>query len=88
MRGFKNKSLFKKSAVVNLGDLKAFVGKEVTRQALIEQGFIRASSGTIKILATGILSSALTFTGVQMSDSARAKILAAGGKVAEIKKAK
>jgi large subunit ribosomal protein L15 len=82
-RGFNN--IFKKEyAVVNLGDLKKFEsGSRVDRQALIDAGLVPSRAQLVKILADGELATALTIVVDKVSDSARKKIEAAGGKVEE-----
>lgn len=71
---------------INLGDLaKHFkAGETVSPATLLEKGRIKRSGGhmpKVKILATGDLSSALTFEKVILSSEARAKIEKAGGTV-------
>lgn len=68
--------------VVRLGDLAALAGKDVTNESLTEAGLIRAGKGPAKVLANGLISVALTFKGVKVSEGAKAKIVAAGGSVA------
>lgn len=67
--------------VVRLSDLEHVRGKEVTAESLTEAGLIRAGKGPAKLLANGDVKQALTVRGVKMSDGAREKILAAGGRV-------
>jgi large subunit ribosomal protein L15 len=56
-------------------------GTEVTQEALVEKGWVKARKGPAKLLATGNLTRAVTVRGVKMSASARERILAAGGRV-------
>jgi large subunit ribosomal protein L15 len=56
---------------------------EVTTESLMQAGLIRARKGPAKLLANGTVARALTVRGVQMSASAKEKILAAGGRVEE-----
>jgi large subunit ribosomal protein L15 len=82
-RGFTN--IFRvENQLVRLGDL-ALVGegKEVTPETLAAAGLIRAGKGPAKLLANGDISHAVTVRGVKMSDGAKAKIVAAGGSVAD-----
>ncbi len=79
-RGFKNPFRVEHQ-VVRLSDLEHVSGKEVTAESLAEAGLIRAGKGPAKLLANGEVKHALTVRGVKMSDGAREKILAAGGRV-------
>lgn len=79
-RGFKNPFRVEHQ-VVRLSDLEHVSGKEVTAESLAEAGLIRAGKGPAKLLANGEVTQALTVRGVKMSDGAREKILAAGGRV-------
>ena len=79
-RGFKNPFRVEHQ-VVRLSDLEHVSGKEVTAESLAEAGLIRAGKGPAKLLANGEINQALTVRGVRMSDGAREKILAAGGRV-------
>jgi large subunit ribosomal protein L15 len=56
-------------------------GTEVTPEALIEKGWVKARKGPAKLLANGKLTRAVTVRGLKMSASARERILAAGGRV-------
>jgi large subunit ribosomal protein L15 len=68
--------------VVNVGDLAAFPGTTVNLKTLIEAGYVRGSVRKVKILGEGELKKALTVEGVEVSASAKAKIEAAKGTVA------
>ena len=77
-RGFTNP--FKvEHQVVSLADIAEM--KEVTPEALVEAGLIRARKGPAKLLANGELTQAVTVRGVKMSQAARDRIVAAGGRV-------
>jgi large subunit ribosomal protein L15 len=77
-RGFTNP--FKvEHQVVSLADI-ADMG-EVTREALVEKGLIRGRKGPAKLLANGELTTAVTVRGIKLSQAARDKIVAAGGRV-------
>jgi large subunit ribosomal protein L15 len=65
--------------VVSLADIAAL--KEVTPESLVEAGLIRARKGPAKLLANGELTQAVTVRGVKMSQAARDRIVAAGGRV-------
>lgn len=80
-RGFNN--IFRKEfAIVNVAALdKAFeAGETVTIDALVEKGLVKKVLDGVKVLGHGELSKALTVQVNAFSDSAKAKIEAAGGK--------
>ena len=80
-RGFNN--IFRKEfAIVNVAALdKAFdAGETVTIDALVERGLVKKVLDGVKVLGHGELSKALTVQVNAFSDSAKAKIEAAGGK--------
>ncbi len=81
LRGFKNKPLHKKPAVINLGDLEKFSGTAVTAQELHKQGFVGVIKHGVKILGGGTAKTSLNFFGVSVSASARKKIEEAGGRI-------
>ena len=77
-RGFTNP--FKvEHQVVSLADIADLT--EVTQESLVEAGLIRARKGPAKLLANGELTPAVTVRGVKMSQAARDRIVAAGGRV-------
>lgn len=71
-----------KPAIVNLTVLsKTFsAGSIVTPKVLVKHGLVEAGV-PVKILATGTMAHAITLKGCKVSESAVAKIVAAGGKV-------
>lgn len=79
-RGFNN--IFRKEYVsINIGTLNRFDdGATVDAAALIEKGIIKKSCDGIKILANGELKKKLNIKAISFSESAKAKIEAAGGK--------
>ena len=82
----KQTSIREKPAAVNVGALADVfaAGEEVTPQTLIEKGLVagaRSATPSVKILATGELSTKLTVSGCLVSASARDKIEKAGGAV-------
>ncbi len=82
-RGFTNPFRVE-SQIVRLDDLADWpAGTEVTTEALVEAGLIRAHKGPGKVLANGEISQAVTVRGLKVSAGAREKILAAGGRVEE-----
>lgn len=81
-RGFNNAAFHNHYAIVNLGDLNAFkAGTTVNEQLLRESKLVRGDFTGIKILGDGELKHALTIEADKVSESAKAKIEKAGGKV-------
>jgi len=80
-RGFTN-PFREESQIIRLDDLSTLSG-EVTRDSLVEAGLINANKGTVKVLANGSITSAITVKGLKVSAGAREKIVAAGGRVEE-----
>lgn len=81
LRGFNNpnKNVFQ---VVNVGSLEGFNdNEEVNIQALLEKRLISHKDMPVKILGHGKVAKKITLRVQKTSKSARAKILAAGGKV-------
>lgn len=79
-RGFTN-IFAKKYAFVNVSDLEAFEnGATVDAAALLEKRLISKELDGVKILGNGEISKSLTVKAVKFSESAKAKIEAAGGK--------
>jgi large subunit ribosomal protein L15 len=80
-RGFTN--IFKKTyAIINVEILERFEpGQEVTPELLIAKGLVRSRNDGVKVLGTGALTKAVTVHAHKFSQSAVAKIEAAGGKV-------
>ena len=79
-RGFTNINTIKYS-IVSLSQIDGFDdGSDITTASLIEKGI--ASKGLpVKILANGELTKSVTVTVEKVSAGAKAKIMAAGGKV-------
>ena len=80
-RGFKNP--FKKTfAIVNVQDLNRFdADATVDEVALIQMGLLKGDRDGIKILGEGDLQTPLTVRVNKVSENARQKIEAAGGKI-------
>jgi large subunit ribosomal protein L15 len=80
-RGFKNP--FKKTfAIVNVQELNRFDAESVVDEiALIKMGIVKGDRDGIKILGDGDIQTALTVRANKVSESARQKIEAAGGKI-------
>jgi large subunit ribosomal protein L15 len=84
-RGFANKPSSPKAHVVNVGLLaKHATGKaEITVTTLKELKLVpNRFRGPVKILGFGSVTTALKLSGLEVSDSARAKIEATGGSIA------
>ena len=72
-------------SVVNLKQLEAFeAGATVDAASLVAKGLIKCSCDAVKILGNGELSKALNITATKFSQSARDKIVAAGGTCEEM----
>jgi large subunit ribosomal protein L15 len=70
--------------LVNIGQLDVFdSGAKVDAAALVSKGLVKYSCAHIKILGNGELTKTLTVTATRFSQSARDKIVAAGGTVEE-----
>lgn len=80
-RGFTN--IFRKEfAIVNLEQLERLpAGIEVTGQALVDAGMIKSACCGVKVLGRGSVNRPLVVKVDKVSDGAREKILAAGGRV-------
>ncbi len=80
-RGFTN-IFAKEYAIVNVSALNAFEdGETVTVQALIEKGLIKKAMDGVKVLGGGELQKKLTVSVDKVTNSAKEKIEAIGGKV-------
>jgi large subunit ribosomal protein L15 len=80
-RGFNNYNFRVEYPVLNVGDLASLDASvtEVNVEVLASAGLIRGGVTTVKILGTGEITRALKVTATKFSDSAKAKIEAAGG---------
>ena len=80
-RGFTN--IFRKEyAIVNVADLNVFEdGTVITNEALIEAGLIKKELDGVKVLGGGDLTKKLTVSVDKVTESAKQKIEAIGGKV-------
>lgn len=71
-------------SVVNLKQLDVFeAGTTVDAEALVAKGLVKCSGNLIKILGTGDITKALKVTATKFSQSAKDKIVAAGGSIEE-----
>ncbi len=82
-KGFNNAQFRTENQRVRLGDLAALAtgGDEITMETLVGAGLVRANKGPAKVLANGDVAHAITVRGLKVSEGARAKIEAAGGRV-------
>lgn len=80
-RGFNQAAFRTEPAIVNVGDLSAIDAgvAEVNAEVLAKHGLIRKDETFVKVLGTGELKRALKITASKFSESAKAKIEAAGG---------
>ena len=80
-RGFTN-IFATEYATVNVGDLEVFEnGTEVTVALLLEKKIVRKELDGLKVLGNGNLTKKLTVKAQKVSETAKAKIEAAGGTV-------
>lgn len=71
-------------SIVNLKQLEVFeAGVVVDGKALAEKGLVKCACAAVKVLGTGEISKALTVSAAKFSQSAKDKIIAAGGSVQE-----
>lgn len=85
MRGFKN--IFKRYFnLVNIDELNELYpeGGDVTLEGLVQSGVFSKKDRQLKVLGRGELAVSLNVSAHKFSQSAKDKILAAGGKVLEI----
>ncbi len=81
-RGFTN--IFRKEcAIINVGVLEKLSGDTFDPQSLVSAGVVKKLGAGLKVLGTGELTRKITVRAHQFSESAAAKIKAAGG-VAEV----
>ncbi len=85
-RGYKFKSIQEKPSVLNLGQLDKFFkeGELINENSLLSKGLIAKIKGgmpEVKILGDGEINKKLEFKGLKFSESAKAKVEKAGGKI-------
>lgn len=82
LRGLKNKSLQKKPAIIKIEDLnKKIEGGIINKEVLIKAGLMEKSDKRVKILGNGEIKKSFQVEGLKISENAKKKIEAAGGKV-------
>lgn len=81
LRGFQ--SLADKAQTVNLGEIsKVYIaGETVSPSTLAKKGLVADKKAAVKILASGEIAVAVSVKHCAVSESAAAKITAAGGKI-------
>lgn len=82
-RGFTN-IFAREYAIINVDDLNRFEdGQEITPEVIIESGLVKASKAKagIKVLGNGEITKKITVKAHKFSETAVAKIEAAGGKI-------
>ena len=83
-RGFRQKATGRPESpqIVNVGSLeRCAAGEKITPERLKALGLIRSANGTIKLLGDGTVTKRLTIAVHQTSESAKAKVEQAGGRV-------
>lgn len=80
-RGFTN-HFAKEYAIVNVSDLERFENDTVVNaELLISEGIIKKELDGVKVLGNGSLTKKLTIVATKVSNSAKEKIEAVGGKI-------
>ena len=82
-RGFNNKNFKVSYQLVNVGQLEKLEGDTVDRESLIAAGLVRDNDQGVKLIGDGELYKAYTVKVCKVSESAKSKIEAAGGKIEE-----
>lgn len=80
-RGFSNKMFKKSFQVVNLSSIEKLGIKEVNAQIMAENGLVRSALQPIKVLAKGDITKKFNITASAFSETAKDKIVKAGGSV-------
>ena len=77
-RGFNSLSL---SAEVRLSDINNLAVDDIDRLTLVSNGLVSSHADTIKIINTGNIERAVNVRGVNVTESAKTAIIAAGGSI-------
>ena len=82
-RGFSNALFRRRYDIVNIAVLESefAAGETVALDSLRERGLLNVEHGRLKVLGTGELTKPLNVVAHRLSESARQKIDAAGGKI-------
>lgn len=85
LRGKNRLNSIKSVSIINLADLEKWfkAGDKVTRETLVKTSLIKDADykKTIKILGQGKLTKALTIKNLVLTETAKAQIVSAGGKI-------
>jgi len=83
LRGVKNRRINPPAKVLNVGDIDRFFKEEgeITQKLLVDRGMLSSLKERVKLLGSGEIKRAVTIIGIQVSESAKKKIEAAGGSV-------
>ena len=82
-RGFNNAEFRREYAIVNLERIAGWEG-EITPESLLERGVVKKLKSGLKILGSSPLKKPITVKAHRFSQSAKARILEAGGQAIEI----
>ena len=77
-RGFNSLSL---SAQVRLSDINNLAIDDIDRLTLVNNGLVSQHADTIKIINTGKIERAVNVRGINVTESAKAAIIAVGGSI-------
>lgn len=81
-RGFKSLTAFA-NAEIRLNELELVAVNEIDLLVLKQAGLVSANAQTVKVIASGEISKAVTLKGIKATKGAKAAIEAVGGKVEE-----
>lgn len=82
LKGVKNRSLKEKALVLNTGVLdKKFEDKLINKEILFKNHLIKKLTQPVKILGEGEIKKAYIIEGLMVSETARKKIIKAGGEI-------
>ncbi len=82
LKGVKNRSLKEQILILNVGVLdKKFNVKIINKPVLLENNLIKKLSQPVKILGEGEVKKAFVIEGLAVSETARKKIIKAGGEI-------
>lgn len=83
LRGIKNSRRSEPAFVLNVGSIAKLGVKEFTKAVLIEKKLINSQRTRVKVLSMGEIKTPVTIEkGIEISEEAKKKIEAAGGKIA------
>lgn len=81
LRGYRNKIKKEPATIVDITSIIKLSIKDINPKTLFEAGVIKSIHEEVKILADGEIKTAVNVKGIKISESAKKKIIAAGGKV-------